>query len=154
MLSCMVFICSLSLWPWKHFPDKATTIQYTMSKVGQRYIVYCCIVWKMLQWVLSFLARPVLLFLVSWYMAGLFHLQFMSQVPHFTKLKTMNYVVLQISIELCYVYIILSLVSRAHCILKRLQFNLSLGTKAILYMWWLWIHVELTNHIIYVVILA
>jgi hypothetical protein len=46
----------------------------------------------------------------------------------------MNYVVLQISIELCYVYIILSLVSRAHCILKRLQFNLSLGTKAILYM--------------------
>jgi hypothetical protein len=68
--------------------------------------------------------------------------------------KTMNYVVLQISIELCYVNIILPIVSRAHCILKRLRFNLSLGTKAIFYMWWLWIHVELTNHIIYVVILA
>jgi hypothetical protein len=30
--------------PCKYFPDKATTIQYTMSKVGQCYIVYCCII--------------------------------------------------------------------------------------------------------------
>jgi hypothetical protein len=46
----------------------------------------------------------------------------------------MNYIGLQISIELCYVNIILALVSRGRYILKRLQFNLSLGTKVIHYM--------------------